>query len=71
MLLTEWNWDDTSQVRWEKGRHEAARNALKEGLSIEQTVRITGVPVDRMVERWCATRIMVPSMSCSRRALRM
>jgi predicted transposase YdaD len=29
-----------------KGRLKTAMNALKEGLSMEQTARITGIPVD-------------------------
>jgi predicted transposase YdaD len=31
-----------------KGKLEAARNALKEGLSVEQAARITGIPVDKL-----------------------
>jgi hypothetical protein len=31
-----------------EGKLEAARNALKEGLSVEQAARITGIPVDKL-----------------------
>jgi predicted transposase/invertase (TIGR01784 family) len=31
-----------------KGKLEAARNALKEGLSVEQAARISGIPADEL-----------------------
>jgi hypothetical protein len=63
MLTAEWNLEDAIKVAreeswekgredgWEKGRHEAAKNALKEGLSIEQTARITGIPADELLRQ--------------------
>ena len=46
MLMTEWNWDDALAVRYEEGREEAARNALAEGIPLEQIHKITGIDID-------------------------
>ena len=47
MLLTEWNWDDALQVRWEEGREkdrEKERNwimsLLAQGKSADELKRI-------------------------------
>jgi hypothetical protein len=37
-----------------KGKLEDARNALKEGLSMEQVARITGIPVDKLKQHLVA-----------------
>jgi predicted transposase/invertase (TIGR01784 family) len=44
-------WEKGREDGWEKGRHEAAKNALKEGLSVEQTARITGIPADELLRQ--------------------
>jgi hypothetical protein len=54
MLLTEWNWDDALAVRFEEGENkgrkerdkEVAKNALKEGASMEFVQRITGLSIE-------------------------
>jgi len=54
MLLTEWNWDDALEVRfeegWERGRGERdlelACNALAKGYSLEQIHDITGLDIE-------------------------
>ena len=50
MLLTEWNWDDALEVRYEEGTENGlkitARNALAEGDSIEKVQRITGLDIE-------------------------
>jgi predicted transposase/invertase (TIGR01784 family) len=33
-----------------EGKLEDARNALKEGLSVEQAARITGIPADELIK---------------------
>jgi hypothetical protein len=47
MLLTEWNWDDALAVRYEEGieegREEIAKNALREGATVEFVQKITGL----------------------------
>ena len=35
----------------QRGRLKAARNALKEGLSIEQVARITEIPADKLLKQ--------------------
>jgi hypothetical protein len=60
MLTAEWNLEDAIKIAreeswengWEKARHEAAINALKEGLSVEQTARITGIPTDELLRQF-------------------
>ena len=54
MLMTEWNWDDALDVRYEEGREEGmeqgmvitARNALAKGIPIETVQEITGLGID-------------------------
>jgi predicted transposase/invertase (TIGR01784 family) len=50
MLMTEWNWDDALEVRYEDGkedeREEIAKNALAEGASIEFVQKITGLDME-------------------------
>jgi predicted transposase/invertase (TIGR01784 family) len=49
-------WQEGRQDGWQEGERkgklegklEAARNALKEGLSVEQAARITGIPADEL-----------------------
>jgi hypothetical protein len=59
MLTAEWNLEDAIKIAreesWEKARHEAAINALKEGLSVEQTARITGIPTDELKQMFETT----------------
>jgi predicted transposase/invertase (TIGR01784 family) len=62
MLMTEWNWDDALAVRYEEGMEEGmekgqenergkiARNALAEGIPIEQIRKITGLD-DKTIEK--------------------
>jgi predicted transposase YdaD len=53
MLITEWNWDTALAVRerdgkkkgLEEGKKEDAKNALKEGLSVEVVQKITGLDI--------------------------
>jgi predicted transposase/invertase (TIGR01784 family) len=58
MLLTEWNWEDALEVRWEEGREEGleqgleqgrretARNLKEMGLSVDQIAAGTGLDPD-------------------------
>jgi hypothetical protein len=62
MLITEWNWDDALAVRYEEGfedglkmamekrltdvRVDIAKKALKNGLTIDAAVRITGLDLE-------------------------
>jgi hypothetical protein len=58
MLLTEWNWEDALQVRWEEGREEGmeerdmaiAKNALSEGASLEFVRKITGLDIQTITQ---------------------
>ncbi|GHT68037.1 hypothetical protein FACS1894110_14690 [Spirochaetia bacterium] len=34
MLLTEWNWDDALEVRWEEGREEGEKRGRNEVLEL-------------------------------------
>jgi hypothetical protein len=51
MLLTEWNWDDALEVRWEEGlergleqgRRETAKNLKALGLPVDQIAAVTGL----------------------------
>jgi predicted transposase/invertase (TIGR01784 family) len=47
MLMTEWNWDDALEVRWEEGREEGRRETAKNlkemGLPIDQIAAATGL----------------------------
>jgi transposase len=53
MLLTEWNWDIALKVRGEEEREEerekVAKNALKEGLSIEMIQKLTGLNIETIM----------------------
>jgi predicted transposase/invertase (TIGR01784 family) len=59
---------ETSQVRdgkregrqegERKGKLEDARNALKEGLSMEQVARITGIPVDKLQKHLAGVNVL-------------
>jgi predicted transposase/invertase (TIGR01784 family) len=54
MLLTEWNWDDALDVRFEEGceeggnkkAEEIARNALAKNIPIETVMEITGLDIE-------------------------
>jgi hypothetical protein len=50
MLMTEWNWDDALEVRYEDGREDEreviARNALAKGASVEFVHEITGLDME-------------------------
>ena len=54
MLLTEWNWDDTLDVRYEEGLEtgeqkkalEIARNLKAAGISVEIIYQTTGLNLD-------------------------
>ena len=54
MLITEWNWDDALDVRYEEGREEGReeerkffiRNALTQGLPIDTIQTLTGLDLD-------------------------
>jgi MoaA/NifB/PqqE/SkfB family radical SAM enzyme len=50
MLMTEWNWDDALEVRYEDGaedeREKIAQNALAKGLSPELICTITGLDME-------------------------
>ena len=56
MVLTEWNWDDALDVRYEEGREEGleekaidiAKNMLKDGFSPEQTARLSGLDIAKV-----------------------
>ena len=54
MLMTEWNWDDALAVRYEEGQEDGvekvAKNALVEGIPIEQIQKITGLD-DKAIEK--------------------
>ena len=50
MLITEWNWDDALEVRYEEGREdrdeEIARNALAKGIPLDVIHDITGLDME-------------------------
>jgi len=50
MLLTEWNWDDALEVRYEEGTENGLKitdqNALLKGLSVETVHEITGLDIE-------------------------
>jgi predicted transposase YdaD len=56
MLLTEWNWDDALDVRFEEGREEGrekraeeiAKNALAKNIPIETVMEITGLSLEEI-----------------------
>ncbi|MDR1148009.1 MAG: hypothetical protein LBK66_05200 [Spirochaetaceae bacterium] len=54
MLLTEWNWEDALQVRWEEGKEEGkeeiAKNLLFEGASPEFVRKITGLDIESITQ---------------------
>jgi hypothetical protein len=58
MLLTEWNWEDALQVRWEEGMEKGmekrdiviAKNALSEGASPEFVRKITGLDIQTITQ---------------------
>ena len=60
MLMTEWNWDDALDVRFEEGREEGreegtqeerfrtAVNLKKLGVSLEVIAQATGLPLEKI-----------------------
>ena len=62
MLLTEWNWDDALNVRFEEGREEGfekgrkdeklsiARNLIAKGSEPKFVSEITGLPIEKIQE---------------------
>jgi len=48
MLLTEWNWEDALDVRYEEGKEDVARNALAEGATLEFVRKITGIDLETL-----------------------
>jgi hypothetical protein len=50
MLLTEWNWDDAMDVRFEEGGDERAekiaRSMKNDGKPLDEIIKYTGVPIE-------------------------
>jgi hypothetical protein len=50
MLITEWNWEDAMEVRfnegWEEGQEEIAKNALAMGMTPDVISGITGLEIE-------------------------
>jgi hypothetical protein len=53
MLMTEWNWDDALEVRWEEGREQGLVQGLEQGLEqgrreTAKNLKEMGLPVDQI-----------------------
>jgi predicted transposase/invertase (TIGR01784 family) len=49
MLLTEWNWDDALEVRWEEGREEGLEQGLERGREeTAKNLKAMGLPLDQI-----------------------